>query len=141
MTTTSNRPRPTLSFEGEQHRDGQRRQQRRNRPLDEDRRALRDPENPPEMTGDRFIAARREIDLRQRALRRHAAGQQHRIGLGVAPLEGRGEDRRHDQAGGDAGIGAEKIGSRPGDRQHRDGNAQRRDRAIDPDRGFGALPT
>ena len=101
----------------------QQRQERRHRPFDEDAQTLCDPEDPRQVAGNRLFTARGQIDLRQRPLRGHATGKQHRIGLGVAALESGGEDRSHHQAGGKAGIGAEEFRARPAYADDRESNA------------------
>ena len=139
--TSSLQPRQPVpvALEGEEGEDGDDGQKRGDRPLDQDADALCCPEQPGQIVGRSFIAAGSDVNLRQRALRDHATGKQHRVGLGDAPLEGGGEDGGDDEAGGKAGIGAEQIGAGPGDRHHRHRDAQRRDQAIDPDRRGGAV--
>ncbi len=91
------------------------------------------------MAADRFVALRGQIDLRQRALGRNAAGEKHCVCLGVAPLEGGGEDRSHHQAGSEAGVGAEKLRACPADADDGQSNAEHRNQAIDPDRRLRPL--
>ena len=129
-----------VAVEDGKGRDGEQAEEGDDRPLDQDRQALRDPEQPVG-AALRLASLVAEIDRGKRALGKQCRGQQRRIGLGDARLEAEHHDAHQAEAGDHAGGAAEHAVADEGERQHGECAGKHRNEAIDPDWRFAALAT
>ena len=133
----SAQPAPVAAEEPERE-DGQQAHQEDDRSLDEEGRALRDPEQPEGGARRRSRQTRRDVDVGQRALREEGGGKQRGVGLGDAALESEAEDAGECDAGDPAGALTEQGAADGEDGADRDDAGKDRDQPVDPGRGVGA---